>query len=86
MKRTHVHVDETTVEGFWISTVRLPCVHPLIKGAEMTMEGWYETMIFDESTGLDVGYQKRYETEAEAIEGHAEAVSFVKEGKDWTEL
>lgn len=64
-------VAETSVEGQRISTVFLCINHgwgdkPL----------WFETMIFE---GPHDGYQERYETWAQAEEGHARAVKIVKE-------
>lgn len=42
---------------------------------------WYETMIFPQIEWLECGYQDRYKTMEEAIEGHNRVINLLKDGK-----
>ncbi len=62
----------------WVSTVRLP----LVSGWPIPVE--YETMVFaTNETGVDWGglHTERYETETEAVAGHADVVERARCGE-----
>ena len=69
-------VAETTINGYWVSTVRLG--FPLGPGGE------YETMVFAIEDENRVNYTdlycERYATPAQAAEGHKIVVNLVKIG------
>jgi hypothetical protein len=63
-------VDSNMIKGVWISTVWLGINHNYGEGAPVI----FETLIFG---GKHDGEMERYCTEAEALEGHQEAVQRV---------
>lgn len=65
----HIDVDGVDV---WVSTVWLGLNHSLTGGVLI-----FETMIFD---GTDDHFQQRYETEEQALTGHATIVDMLKVG------
>lgn len=79
-------VAATHLNGFWISTVFLGIDHSFGGGRPL----WFETMIFrDDENPVDVGEQIRqlftdaqwrYETWAEAAQGHQQIVTIIREG------
>ena len=83
-------VAETTVNGFWVSTVFLGINHDY-SGAGPGL--WFETMVFDDKEGgpppPEIGakvrrflsdMQVRYPTWAEAEKGHATIVEIIRCG------
>ena len=65
-----VFMMNTTLYTYQISTVELP------EGYSQSEMGAYETMI-QGYKGEWLDYQKRYNTEEEAIAGHIEAITYV---------
>lgn len=74
-------VKKDFVGKYWVSTVFLSLDHNFLEGEPIL----WETMIFSESedeTKYD-GYQERYSTRQEAIEGHQRAIEMIeKDGKN----
>lgn len=64
-------VDYTLIHGFHVSTVRLP---PILRESHS-----YETMVFRDETGYYEYFADRYDEMAEAIQGHANVVQYVKD-------
>lgn len=65
------------VGKYWVSTVFLGLDHNFLEGEPIL----WETMIFSESEDQNKyeGYQERYITKKEAIEGHQKAIEMIKE-------
>lgn len=68
-------VAETTIGVFWVSTVHLPIDHAFGSGGKPLI---FETMVFSNDDD-DSRYVNRYSTEEEALEGHDEAVKWVRD-------
>ena len=62
-------VARDEVEGFLVSTVKEPFA-----------SGWYEMMVFDETTGASV-WQDRFLTREEAEQGHRKMVAALEAGE-----
>ncbi len=69
------HVGDDTVNGKRISTVFIGICHDFDPYNNMPIV--FETMIFDSGHSI---YQVRYSTYDEALEGHAKAIKWVKNG------
>lgn len=72
------HVDETTINGKWVSTVWLGLDHQFYETGKHPHI--FETMIHDEKADKWMNYEERYSTWQEAEEGHKRAVQWVKDG------
>lgn len=70
-----VALDEGLRGGLRVSTVRLSCDHGF-GGTPL----WYETMVFPDNGWDDLACE-RYETEDQAIAGHAAMLERVKAGE-----
>lgn len=67
-------VKKEAIGGYLVSTVFLGIDHSCIGRPRL-----YETMIFSEEDPLCLGYQERYSTRKEALEGHEQAKQWLKE-------
>ena len=69
-------IADTSVNGYRVSTVRLPFDH----GYSPDAPRWYETMIFRIGSWSDL-FCARYETEEQAVAGHVDVVNRVTSGE-----
>jgi len=68
---------KTKVGKYTVSTVDLGIDHSFGIGKPL----YYETMIFKNIDGdVRLGYQERYSTKEEAINGHQKAIEYVESG------
>lgn len=75
MERTHTkHVAEDIIDGKRISTVWLGIDHNVYEKSPHV----FETMIFNNIDSYVESYCNRYSTYKEALEGHKEAIEWVK--------